>query len=168
MQLTEFIQKYIKRNNLLEDFSKIDQASGFNHRFVGKGTNVADKAKELTYDEKIALAKAMEDFITKATEITEEFKLTIKEPLVEFESLEGLKSLTEYHHAGGELVIDMPVLLEGGRRAKLTPGKLKSWVIGTVKNDLTGYGKYSASTIIAEVDGEEKEWPFSMVYYKAE
>ena len=81
-----------------------------------------------------------------------------------FTKSDGLTALTIYHHNGGNLFDGLPILLEQNRRTNLKPAVLKSWHIGEVKMDLTGYGRYSESNITAEIDGKEETWPFSMIY----
>jgi hypothetical protein len=81
-----------------------------------------------------------------------------------FESITDKLALTVYHFKGGELVVDMPILYERNARTKLRPAILKDWKIGEVKFDITGYGKYSNSTVTIEVDGKNQIWPFSMIY----
>lgn len=76
------------------------------------------------------------------------------------------KSLTKHHHSGGELSQGMDILLERNYRTELIPSKLISWTIGEVLNDITGYGKYSNSNCIVELDGKQVSWPFSMIYVK--
>lgn len=81
-----------------------------------------------------------------------------------FAEISGLTALTVFHHRGGELLADTPVLLERNRRTELIPGVLKKWSIGEVKSDITGYGKYANSSVEVEVNGIEQSWPFTMVY----
>lgn len=83
---------------------------------------------------------------------------------INFTKLDGLTALTVYHFKGGNLFDGMPVLLERNRRTPLKEAVLKSYSIGEVVNDITGYGKYSKSSIEVEVDGKQISWPFSMVY----
>lgn len=81
---------------------------------------------------------------------------------------DSLTSLAEYHHKGGEFIEDLPVWVERNARTALIPTVLKSWKIGSVKMDLTGYGKYSESSTMVVIDGKEVSWPFSMVYLREE
>jgi len=74
------------------------------------------------------------------------------------------KALTKYHHSGGVLTEGLDILLERNYRTRLIPAKLISWQIGSVVNDITGYGKYSNSTCIVEFDSKQVSWPFSMIY----
>lgn len=85
---------------------------------------------------------------------------------MEFVNLKNLQSLALYHKNGGELFNGLEVTCEASFRGKLKKGKLKSWVIGSVKMDLTQLGKYSESSTIVEVDGKEEKWPFTMLYVK--
>jgi hypothetical protein len=169
MRTKQFLNRYIKRKNFLEDFTTIQQRGGFNHRYSGKDTN--GNESDLSLYEKSEICDGMGELIIKATEVREELKIEIKTEQEnakspEFESLDGLQSLSEFHHSGGELVEGMEVLLERNRRTKLVSGVLKSWQIGEVKNDITGYGKYASSEITVLIDGVEKQWPFLMTYHK--
>jgi hypothetical protein len=172
MSTKQFLNRFIKRANFLEDYTQIDekaQRGGFNHRYTGKDTN--GNESDLNVEDKIQIHDGLGGFIIDAIAVRQKLGEEIKEHQAnpeneapQFESLEGLQSLTEFHHSGNELVVGMPVLLERNRRTPLKAAILKSWEIGEVKNDLTGYGKYSASTVTME--GEDKPWPFTMVFHK--
>lgn len=86
--------------------------------------------------------------------------------MIQFQNNKDLTALTKYHHSGGELTQGMDILLERNYRTPLIPSKLISWDIGEVAMDITGYGKYSKSSCIVELDGKGVSWPFSMIYVK--
>lgn len=85
---------------------------------------------------------------------------------VTFPDRKNLKSLAIFHHKGGKLFDGMPVICERNYRTPLIEATLKSWTIGEVKMDITGIGKYSASSVIVERDGKTESWPFSTIYVK--
>lgn len=85
---------------------------------------------------------------------------------VQFPDRSGLESLSKFHHDGGILSDTLQVICERNFRTPLINGVLKSWQIGSVKMDLTGYGKYAESSCIVDIDGKETKWPFSMLYVK--
>jgi hypothetical protein len=167
MSTKEFLNRYIKRNNFLEDFTKIDQRGGFNHRYSGKDTN--GNVSDLLLDEKIEICDGMDFLIEKAIKVRDELKDEIKNEQNKVNNdvkiIENLQSLTEFHHSGGELKAGMEGLLEIKKHPMLTQGILKDWKICEVERDFTGYKKYLKSSLTVEVNGMEKEYPFERVYY---
>ncbi len=85
---------------------------------------------------------------------------------ITFPDRKDLISLSSFHHKGGELYEDMPVICERNYRTPLINGILKSWFIDEVKCDITGYGKYSASYCMIERDSKIEKWAFSMIYVR--
>ena len=172
MSTKQFLNRFIKRANFLEDYTQIDekaQRGGFNHRYTGKDTN--GNESDLNVEDKIQIHDGLGAFVIDAIGVRQKLGEEIKEHQAkseneapQFESLEGLQSLTEFHHSGGELKEGMKVMLYKSSKTPLRPAVLKSWTIGEVKNQVTGYEKYNASSVILE--GEEKAWPFTMVYHK--
>lgn len=77
-----------------------------------------------------------------------------------------LTSLSQYHNKGGMFIEDLPIWLERNVRTPHIEAKLKAWMIGSVAMDITGFGKYSESIAIVEINGENQSWPFSMIYLR--
>lgn len=75
-----------------------------------------------------------------------------------------LDCITRFHKEGGVLKQGQKIFLERNARTELIPAELISWDIGEVKCDITGYGKYSNSTALVELEGRTVIWPFSMIY----
>jgi len=86
----------------------------------------------------------------------------------EFISLKNYTSLSEFHHNGGELKEDMELFFEANYRTELKVVILKTWFIGSVKLDITGYGKYSESSTMCLKDEKLTSIPFTMLYIKNE
>lgn len=80
--------------------------------------------------------------------------------------LAGLQSLGQFLKNGGQMAIDMPVIMERSMRAPMEHGTVLSWDIGAVIPDINELGKYAFS--IAQVKdnktGDVEPWPFTMLY----
>lgn len=85
---------------------------------------------------------------------------------IEFENRKDFVSLAKYCENGGKLIEGLEVIAERNFRTPLKSAKLKNWNIGSVLLDLTGYGKYSESSVEIEIDNKIEKWPFTMIMIK--
>lgn len=85
---------------------------------------------------------------------------------MEFSQTKDLLSLAQFKEFGNELYDGLNVICEKNKRTPLINGILRSWSIGSVKMDLTGFGKYAESSCIVEINGINQSWPFTMLYVK--
>lgn len=90
----------------------------------------------------------------------------VAEVVTHNKDMAGLQSLGQFLKKGGEMAINMPVIMERSMRAPMEHGTVLSWDIGTMPRDINELGKYAFS--IAEVKnnktGAVEPWPFTMLY----
>lgn len=133
--LKHFIQKYIKRQAFIDDFTKGIEP-GINHRFAMKPTNESDKKNiNLTEEDEFALREGWEEFV--------------KEGQIIFDKIQPPKKLIcllEYINAGGILESGLSVVV------KKKQGFIKYWEINPVNK------------AIVEINGNLETHDFTMVF----